>query len=184
MGRPKKTDADGPVKIRFREMKGGKKSIYLDCYRDGKRSYEFLKLYILPGRDATTRAMNDNAMAAARTIQLERTLEIQNQGTQLKTISRKKMLLDDLMQLYEDDLKERGAVGGADNIRAPRKALRLYKGDKIELREVTKEYCERLHHLPPHLQDQDRQGYKRPHQRSVTSVCSVQSSTMQFAVTG
>ncbi len=142
MGRPKKTDADGPVKIRFREMKGGKKSIYLDCYRDGKRSYEFLKLYILPGRDAATRAMNDNAMAAARTIQLERTLEIQNQGTPLKTISRQKMLLDDLMQLYENDLKERGAVGGADNIRAPRKALRLYKGDKVELRDVTKEYCE------------------------------------------
>lgn len=48
-------------------MAKGRKHIYLDCYRDGQRTYEFLKLYLLPGNDATTRAMNDNAMAAART---------------------------------------------------------------------------------------------------------------------
>ncbi len=142
MGRPKKTDAEGPVKIRFKKMKGGRKSIYLDCYRDGKRSYEFLKLYLSPGRDATTRAMNDNAMASARTIQLERTLAIQNEGTGLKAVSSQKMLLDDLMKEYVDVMRNRGSIGSAKNFLGPRRALRLYKGDKVTLRDVTKEFCE------------------------------------------
>ena len=141
MGRPKKTDAEGPVKIRYRKMAKGRKSIYLDCYRDGQRTYEFLKLYILPGRDPETKAKNDHAMAAARTLLLERTIEIQNSGTQLKAVTRNKMLLDDLMEHYEENLRKRGALGGADNIRAPRKALRLYKGIETRLCDVNKDFC-------------------------------------------
>ncbi len=37
MARPKKTvKAKEPVRIRFKELKNGNKSIYLDIYRDGK----------------------------------------------------------------------------------------------------------------------------------------------------
>jgi hypothetical protein len=37
-----------PIKIRYKELKNGAKSIYLDVYRNGKRNYEFLKLYLVP----------------------------------------------------------------------------------------------------------------------------------------
>lgn len=140
MGRPKKTDSEGPVKIRFKQMAKGRKHIYLDCYRDGKRTYEFLKLYLLPGKDATTRAMNDNAMAAARTIQLERTVAIQNNGTPLKVLSRGKMLLDDVMKHYEDDLRKRGSRA-LDNVCATRKKLQMYAGNGVTLRNVDKDFC-------------------------------------------
>ena len=49
MPRPKKViKAKEPVRIRFKELQNGNKSIYLDIYRNGKRTYEFLKLYIVP----------------------------------------------------------------------------------------------------------------------------------------
>lgn len=47
MGR-KKTIEKEPVTIRFKELANGNKSVYLDIYKDGNRTYEFLKLYIVP----------------------------------------------------------------------------------------------------------------------------------------
>ena len=56
MPRPKKViKAKEPVRIRFKELQNGNKSIYLDIYRNGKRTYEFLKLYIVPEIDPASR---------------------------------------------------------------------------------------------------------------------------------
>lgn len=37
-----------PIKLRVKHLANGNKSIYLDMYMNGKRKYEFLKLYIIP----------------------------------------------------------------------------------------------------------------------------------------
>lgn len=52
MGR-KKTIEKEPVTIRFKELANGNQSIYLDIYQDGKRKYEFLKLYLVPEKEET-----------------------------------------------------------------------------------------------------------------------------------
>ena len=44
----KKTKLKEPVRIRTKKLADGSESYYLDIYTDGKRSYEFLKLYRLP----------------------------------------------------------------------------------------------------------------------------------------
>jgi hypothetical protein len=49
MPRPKKTEAKEPVKLRFKKIKNGNQSLYLDCCWNGERHYEFLHLYIVPG---------------------------------------------------------------------------------------------------------------------------------------
>ena len=56
MGRRKTIDKE-PVTVRFKELANGNKSIYLDIYINGKRQYEFLKLYLLPetGRNKTAK---------------------------------------------------------------------------------------------------------------------------------
>ena len=38
-----------PIRIRRKTLKNGNISLYLDIYRNGKRDYEFLKLYLLQG---------------------------------------------------------------------------------------------------------------------------------------
>lgn len=37
-----------PIKVRTKKMVNGCQSIYLDIYMNGRRQYEFLKLYIIP----------------------------------------------------------------------------------------------------------------------------------------
>jgi hypothetical protein len=41
-----------PVRLRVKNLANGVQSLYLDCYVDGKRSYEFLKLYLIPEKGA------------------------------------------------------------------------------------------------------------------------------------
>ena len=79
MPRPKKViKAKEPVRIRFKELQNGNKSIYLDIYRNGKRTYEFLKLYIVPEIDPASRAMNQHNMALANKIKADRIIELTN----------------------------------------------------------------------------------------------------------
>ena len=61
-----------PVKIRFKQLADGCKSIYLDTYLNGKRKYEFLKLYIHPGTDRETQFANAEAMRMAEEMRREK----------------------------------------------------------------------------------------------------------------
>ena len=78
MGRRKTIDKE-PVTVRFKELANGNKSIYLDIYINGKRQYEFLKLYLLPetGRNKTAiRQKNSETMEIANIIKAKRVIEI------------------------------------------------------------------------------------------------------------
>ena len=48
-----------PVKIRLKALSNGNYSIYLDTYVNGWRTYEFLKLYLIPEQ---SEAIVDRAM--------------------------------------------------------------------------------------------------------------------------
>ena len=37
-----------PIRIRRKKLTNGNVSLYLDIYLNGKREYEFLKLYLIP----------------------------------------------------------------------------------------------------------------------------------------
>ena len=53
-GNGNKDTRKSPIKIRLKAMKNGYQSIYLDCYHEGRRSYEYLKLYLVPETDDKT----------------------------------------------------------------------------------------------------------------------------------
>lgn len=89
MGKKLKT----PVRIRTKELANGTKSIYLDIYHNGERRYEFLKLYLNPGRDPLTKLTNENTMTAAVAIQAQRIKEITNEQAGINT-ARSKITLD------------------------------------------------------------------------------------------
>lgn len=57
-----------PVRLRTKELANGVQSLYLDCYVDGKRSYEFLKLYLIPEKNQMAKAQNEATLQAANTI--------------------------------------------------------------------------------------------------------------------
>lgn len=65
------------IKLRKKKLKSGKVSLYLDYYDNGRREYEFLKLYLQPGNDAPTKALNKSALLAAEHILMEKRIDAQ-----------------------------------------------------------------------------------------------------------
>ena len=115
MARTITTKLKEPIKIRFKKLANGSQSIYLDIYKDGKREYEFLKLYLLPELNPRIKAQNATTLAAAEKIKSERIIEITENAAGLKhTSSRSKMLLSDWMQVFYESQKQKGAIDQTD----------------------------------------------------------------------
>lgn len=66
------------VRLREKELANGTRSLYLDIYLNGKRKYEFLKLYLLPETSREAKAENKRTMILANAVKAKRIVEIQN----------------------------------------------------------------------------------------------------------
>lgn len=89
------------VRLRFRKLADGSQSIYLDIYKDGVRSYEFLNLYLIPEASKTDKNKNDETLLAANAIKSQRIIDISNNsaGLVLRT-SKSKITLHDYMEIF------------------------------------------------------------------------------------
>lgn len=135
--------AKEPIKLRAKSLSNGNKSLYLDIYKDGKRTYEFLKLYIIPEVDETAKARNANTLQAANAIKAQKIIELTNDEAGVtKNTFRSKMLLIDWMKHYSDHKLKTGQ-SAAFHIQIDKaiKHLIKYKGDTVTMKEVDKSYC-------------------------------------------
>ena len=132
-----------PIKIRFKELADGNKSIYLDIYKDGLRKYEFLKLYIIPEKTPFDKQQNKVTMDAANAIKARRIIELTNDAAGIK--SKKavfdKMLLSELMQIYADERARKGqSLARTTVIRATALHLDDYKPG-ARLKDIDLDFC-------------------------------------------
>lgn len=67
-----------PIKIRQKKLANGNISLYLDIYLNGKRHYEFLRLYLIPERNRADKEKNRQTMQLANSIKAMRQVEVQN----------------------------------------------------------------------------------------------------------
>lgn len=98
MARKKVLNAKEPVRLRFKQLKDGSKSIYLDIYANGKRGYDFLKLYLVPERTHADRLQNEQTMRAANAIKAQRIIEYANGAAGIATKQGGKILLAEWVQ--------------------------------------------------------------------------------------
>ena len=76
------------MKLRSKQLVAGRQSLYLDIYRDGRRQYEFLHLYLLPPSSAEARRLNRETLAEAELIRARRELaEIRGGGRSERRVS-------------------------------------------------------------------------------------------------
>ena len=142
MAKKKQAKAKEPITIRFKKLANGNQSIYLDCYVDGKRTYEFLKLYLVPETDAEAKVKNRNTLQAATAIKSQRIMDIANGKAGLQKASRSKLLLSDFMETYRDVKKDMGQSRMfADQINNTANHLRAYAGGSVKLSHVDKAFC-------------------------------------------
>lgn len=70
--------AKEPVKIRQKALRGGGTSLYLDIYQEGRRNYEFLKLYLVPEKTKEDREANRQTWQLANQVKARRIVEMQS----------------------------------------------------------------------------------------------------------
>lgn len=67
-----------PIRLRQRKMASGNTSLYLDIYIDGKRTYEYLNLYLIPEETRADKSKNRDTLRLAESIRAKRVVELQN----------------------------------------------------------------------------------------------------------
>lgn len=67
-----------PIKLRQKKIADDNISLYLDIYRNGKRTYEFLKLYLVPKRTKDDKEKNRKTMQLANAVKAQRIVDLQN----------------------------------------------------------------------------------------------------------
>lgn len=142
MGRKKSIKIKEPVRIRFKKLANGNQSIYLDTYVNGQRTYDFLKLYIVPETDEAAKVANANALQAAKAIQAQRILDIANGVAHIRK-DYGKMLLTDWLRAYQQmRLKTGQSKNRAIQIGTAITHIEAYNGKrKVTLADVDVDYC-------------------------------------------
>ncbi len=144
MARTKKvTSVSTFVTLRKKPISKGRESYYLDIYKDGRRNYEFLKLYIVPPINEAAKIQNKNTEQAAIAIRNQRELEIiQGKGGINIESKGAKMLLVDWLELFQKQKASTGqSMSNAEMIGKMANHIKAYKGAKTRLCDVDEEYC-------------------------------------------
>ena len=169
-----------PVRIRFRKLRDGSRSIYLDCYRNGERTYEFLKMYLVPETSPRAKELNTATMESANYIKAQRIMEITNSECGLnknKPLSRQ--LLTDIMDEYSDMVRKSGneSYRGVDIVK---KTLIKYMGDKTTLNQIDRNFI--LGYMK-FLQEEYLGLHNRPISNTTASgYCVIFSAALNMAV--
>lgn len=142
MARPKKqVKTKEPVRIRMREITGGNRSLYLDIYVNGVRSYEGLKLYLIPETDQAAKIRNANTMQAANAIKAARILELTNRKAGIKTADKAgKITVGELFRAYVEKRKQT-SLHASEKARQFLAHLDRWGLSSCRLSQVDKNFC-------------------------------------------
>lgn len=145
MARPKKIiTPKEAVKIRSKKLINGNSSLYLDINHNGKRRYEFLKLYIIPDDAPNARTLNENTMQAAQAIKSRRLIELTNEKAGITAPLRSRLTLAEYGAAYMERKRKKGQKSVAEQIRYLFRHLAEWKMDGVKIADIDKRFCLQL----------------------------------------
>lgn len=132
------------ITLKYKEMENGKKSIYLDYYKDGKRIRETLRLYLLPETSKKNIRTNKQTMKEAEAIRTERVNELFTACFGIEVKEPSGMSIGEAVDEYEKIVSSKGDASTATNIRGMRKAVAAYRGLDTKVVDINEDYCDGL----------------------------------------
>ncbi len=140
MARPKKqVKAKEPIRLRTKALSNGNQSLYLDYYQNGKREYEFLKLYLIPETTTQAKAANANTLRTANAIKAQRLIDITNGKAGIKTAN-KSLLLSDWIKTIIERKSNKVSVSSIKGFSRLNQHLSKYDAS-VMLVDVDKQFC-------------------------------------------
>lgn len=137
----KSVKAKEPIRIRFKELANGNKSIYLDYYKDGKREYEFLKLYIIPEKNASAKIQNEETLRTANAIKAQRIVSLQNEQHGFSNSGVKgRVNFINYLELQAEKYEANGSKAYGRSVRNTIIHLVRYAGSNIQIKQVDKRF--------------------------------------------
>lgn len=130
-----------PVKLRYKALKDGNQSIYLDCYVNGIREYKFLSLYLRPETSRENKLWNREQLRLANAIKAQYIIDIQNGEYGFKDRNRSRKL--NFITYCEEMAAEYDANGQnscAVLMRSAIKRITGYKGKNITFNHIDKDF--------------------------------------------
>jgi integrase len=144
--------AKEPIKLRFKKLANGNKSIFLEQYigysidENGKqknqKKYEFLNLYLIPEQTPADKVSNANTLQDAESIKAQRYLTFQTQQTGLTTRKKSKVNLIDFVSEFADKALADTQKKNSDytTFKSLAYHLKAYKGERVMFNEIDKDF--------------------------------------------
>lgn len=170
------------VTLRQRQ-KGDKISLYLDYYEDGKRKYEYLKMYLHPNGEKgkltkEQKKHNEESLSLAEAIRSKRHVQIKNEEFGFKDTEKVK---GSFMAYFESlTEKRRDSEGNWGNWDSVTKHLKKFTKFDITFKEIDKTWLENFKRYLQ--QDARSKNNKRLSQNSQSSYFSKVSAALKEAV--
>ena len=128
------------VKLREKKLTNGNKSLFLDISWDGKRTKEYLKLYIVKPKTPFDRDGNKKTLALAENIRAKKQTELQNNGWGFANdFKLDTNFIEYFESLYE---KRKDSPGNAGNWSSTLIHLKKYCDINTTFRDIDKNFVE------------------------------------------
>ncbi len=131
------------VRLRMKTLANGSKSLYLDIYENGNRSYHFLKLYVIPEHSSSDRKMNRATMKIAELMKANKIIELLHSrfDEARDDASSSTNLVNWMRQFSLSKLKKGQSDEYSRQIDKAVKYVIKYRGKNVKLSEVDKDFC-------------------------------------------
>lgn len=133
-----------PVHLRQKKLNNGNISLYLDIYVNGRREYEFLKLYLVPEKTKEDRASNRETLRLAEAIKSLRIVDIQNGRYGFASIYKTETNFLEYFSNLTEQLKTNGTESNYNLWTRTLRHLKIFFKENTTFADISEKTCEQF----------------------------------------